>query len=257
MYLLYLDESGTHSGARHFALAGVAVHETNVYWVTNQLERIQRQYFPELDDSALFHATSLRAKEGARVKPPFDQIDRKARMEILNLLNDVTLGLHGTFFAVVIEKSYLGRGEDPYERALEQALSRFNHFLRRMSREEGRQDKGLIVIADSGFRERLEAAARQLASQGTQWDDDLRNIVDIPFFTLSKNSRLFQIADLVANSVFGRYESGHAAMFDKMLPKFDQDENGRMHGLLHLAHNRAACYLPCCLTRRLAQPENL
>ena len=69
MYLLYLDESGAHSGARHFALAGVAVHETNSYWVTNQLERIQRQYFPELEDSALFHAMSLRAKEGARIKP--------------------------------------------------------------------------------------------------------------------------------------------------------------------------------------------
>ena len=257
MYLLYLDESGTHSGARHFVLAGVSTHETNVYWITNQLERIQRQYFPKLNDSALFHATSLRAQEGARIKPPFDQIDRTARLEILDLLNEVTLRIHGTFFAVVIEKSYLGKDEDPYERALEQTLSRFNHFLRRMGREEGRQDRGLIVIADSGFRERLEAAARQLASQGTQWDDELRNIIDIPFFTLSKNSRPLQIADLIANSVYGRYESGHADMFDKMMPKFDQDENGRMHGLLHITANRSACYLPCCLTRRLAQSENL
>ena len=28
MYLLYLDESGTQSDARHFVLAGVAIHET-------------------------------------------------------------------------------------------------------------------------------------------------------------------------------------------------------------------------------------
>ena len=28
MYLLYLDESGAHSRARHFVLAGVAIHET-------------------------------------------------------------------------------------------------------------------------------------------------------------------------------------------------------------------------------------
>ena len=108
----------------------------------------------------------------------------------------------------------------------------------------------MIVIADSHYRERLEVVARQLALEGTQWGD-LRNIIDIPFFTLSKNSRLLQIADLIANTVYGRYESGHATQFDKMLPKFDQDDAGRMHGLLHLAHNRASCYLPCCLVRRL------
>ena len=65
---------------------------------------------------------------------------------------------------------------------------------------------------------------------------------DVPFFALAKNSRLLQIADLIANAVYGRYESGHAAMFDKMLPKFDNDGVGRIHGLLHLTSNRAACY---------------
>ena len=44
-------------------------------------------------------------------------------------------------------------------------------------------------------------------------------------------------------------------MFDKMLPKFDSDGAGRIHGLLHLTSNRAACYKPCCLTRRLSAPS--
>ena len=256
MYLLYLDESGTHSSARHFVLAGVSVYETNIRWATDRLNRIQSEVFPDVDENALFHASPLRARDGEKVAPPFDRLDRNARLEILSQLQDAALGVYGTFFAVVIEKSHLSDLDDPYEQALEQVLSRFDLFLRRMNRNSNGQDKGMVVIADSNFRKKLEAVANQLTSKGTQWGD-LRNIVDIPFFTLSKNSRLLQIADLVANSVFGQYESGHAAMFDKMLPKFDQDENGRMHGLLHLAHNRAACYLPCCLTRRLAQPENL
>ena len=185
---------------------------------------------------------------------PFDQLDRSSRLEILEQLNEITLRIRGVFFAVVIEKSYLRESEDFYELALEQMLSRFNLFLRRMRNEQSQRDMGLIVIADSSFRERLEVSARQLTTKGTQWGE-LRNIVDIPFFTLSKNSRLLQIADLVANSVYGRYESGHARIFDRMLPKFDQDENGRMHGLVHLTDNdnRADCYLPCCLTRRLTQ----
>ena len=105
------------------------------------------------------------------------------------------------------------------------------------------------MIADSEYRERLELLARQLAVQGTRWGE-LYNLVDIPFFTLSKNSRLLQVADLIANTVFGRYEGGHAAEFDRMLRKFDQDDSGRMHGLVHLCRERHLCYLPCCLSRR-------
>ena len=251
MYLLYLDESGTQSSARHFVLAGVSVYETNINWAADQLDRIQSQHFPDLKESVLFHATSLRGRNSDTLPPPLSQLDQNTRLEILKQLYDVALRIHGTFFAVVVEKSYLDQSEDPYERALEQILSRFDQFLRRMYREQHQIDKGLIVIADSHYRERLEVVARQLAAEGTQWGE-LRNIIDIPFFTLSKNSRLLQIADLISNTVYGRYESSHAAMFDKMLPKFDQDDTGRMHGLLHLTPSRTSCYLPCCLVRRLS-----
>ena len=161
--------------------------------------------------------------------------------------------MRGTFFSVVIEKSYLSEGEEPYERALEQILSRFDRFISRTNRESNSHERGLVVIADSQYRRHLEILARQLAWKGTQWGE-LRNIVEIPLFTLSRNSRLLQIADLIANTVYGRYESGYAAKFDRMLHKFDQDDSGRMHGLLHLTNSRDKCYLPCCLTRRLTAP---
>ncbi len=249
MYLLYLDESGTQSNARHFVLAGVSVYETNIYWAADQLDRIQIDYFPDIQESLLFHATSLRGRRDDTVPPPFNQLDRKARLEILDKLYDVSLNIRGTFFAVVVEKEYLNEGEDTYERALEDMLSRFDQFLNRRYRERGDRVKGLIVIADSSYRDRLEVVARQLALEGTRWHE-LRDIVDIPFFTLSKNSRMLQIADLIANTVYGRYESGHASQFDRMIPKFDQDDNNRMHGLVHLCSSRNQCYLPCCLTRR-------
>ena len=251
MYLLYLDESGTHSSARHFVLAGVAINETDVSWVKSQLDSIQSQYLPNIAESVHFHAAELHRQEGGRIKPPFDQLDYAIRIQMLNELRDVGIRLRGTFFAVVIEKAYLSAGEDPYGRALEQILSRFDLFLSRMRREQSQRHMGLAVIAHSSDQKRLEVILRQLATDGTQWGE-LRNMVDIPFFRPSKNSRLLQIADLIANAVYGRYESSHAAMFDRMLHKFDQDDRGRMHGLLHLASNRSACYLPCCLSRRLS-----
>lgn len=37
MYLLYLDESGTHDGSPVFVLAGLAVHEQDVYHLQKKL----------------------------------------------------------------------------------------------------------------------------------------------------------------------------------------------------------------------------
>lgn len=250
MYLLYLDESGAHSQARHFVLAGVAIYEASVYWADNELNRLQAQYFPGIAESVLFHATPLRAGERDSVPYPFNLLDRDTRFKLLDELYEVVQAVHGTFFAVVVEKSSLTANENPYELALEQILSRFDHFLRRMYLERNQRDKGLVVIADSSYRERLEGVARQFAAEGTRWHN-LNNIVAIPFFTLSKNSRLLQIADLIANTVYGRYESGYASRFDSILSKFDQDDRNRMHGLVHLCRDRETCYLPCCLTRRM------
>ena len=185
-----------------------------------------------------------------KIKPPFDQLDQPARFRLLSQLRDVAIGIRGTFFAVVIDKSYLGEDEDQYGRALEQMLSRFDQFLSRVRKVESQLHLGLVVIAHSSDQKRLEVVLNQLAEEGTQWGE-LRNLVDVPFFRLAKNSRMLQVSDLIANGVYGRYEADHARFFDRMLPKFDQDNSGRMHGLLHLTANRSSCYLPCCLTRRL------
>ena len=246
-----LDESGAHASARHFVLAGVSVYETNVDWATRELNRLQSEFFPEADDNVLFRSSPLRAREGESVAPPLGDLDMDDRRRLLEKLYDVAFRLRGTFFAVVIEKSYLSVDDDPYERALEQMLSRFDRFINRINHNSNAHNRGVIVIADSHYRARLEVLAQELRREGTQWGD-IRNIVDIPVFTPSKNARLLQIADLISNTVYGRYESGHAAMFDKMLPKFDQADTGRMHGLLHITGGRALCYLPCCLSRRLS-----
>ena len=224
MYLLYLDESGTQSSARHFILAGVVVHENNIYWAKERLDKLQRKYFPSIEEPIRFHAAPLRTKDGDRVEAPFDELAAQTRSQLLSELYQIANEIHGTFFAIVIEKAYLSGSQGHYERALEEILSRFDHFIGRMFNERNERDRGLIVIADSSYRERLEWFAHQLTSKGTRWGE-LHAIDDIPFFTLSRNSRLLQIADLIANTVYGRYETSHAREFDRMLPKFDQDDS--------------------------------
>ena len=211
---------------------------------------MQGKYFPSIEEPVRFHAAPLRTKDGDRVESPFDDLTAHMRSQLLGELYKVANEIYGTFFAIVIEKAFLNESENPYERALEEMLSRFDHFIGRRFNERNERDRGLIVIADSSYRERLEWFAHQITSQGTRWGE-LHAIDDIPFFTLSRNSRLLQIADLIANTVYGRYETSHAREFDRMLPKFDQDDSGVMHGLLHLCRNRRECYMPCCMSRRV------
>ena len=40
MYVLYLDESGTHSDARQCEVAGIGMYEHNAYWVTDGLNQL-------------------------------------------------------------------------------------------------------------------------------------------------------------------------------------------------------------------------
>ena len=250
MYLLYLDEAGTHSGARHFVLAGVAVYEHSAYWPTEALNRLQAQYFPNVRESVRFHASPLRASDTQRVDAPFDVLSASSRRKLLADLCAVAQQTHGRLFAVVIEKSALSGGENYYERALEEMIARFDLYLNRLYRERQQRNKGLIVIADSQDKKRLEAISRRFVAEGTRWNK-IYNVLDIPLFTLSQNSRLLQIADLVANTVYGRYERGYFKDFDLMTHKFDQTRNGPIHGLVHIRPSMASqCYLPCCLSRR-------
>ena len=250
MYLLYLDEAGTHSDARHFVLAGVAVYEHNAYWPTEALNRLQAQYFPNVRESVRFHASPLRAPATQRVDAPFDRLSPSSRRKLLAGLYEAAQQTRGRLFAVIIEKTALSDEENPYERSLEEMIARFDLYLNRLYRERQQRNKGLIVIADSQDKNRLEAVSRRFAAEGTRWNK-IYNVLDIPLFTLSQNSRLLQIADLIANMVYGRYERGYSKDFDLMTHKFDQTRNGPIHGLVHIRPSMASqCYLPCCLSRR-------
>ncbi|MBI4298889.1 MAG: DUF3800 domain-containing protein [Chloroflexi bacterium] len=60
MYVLYLDESGTHGAdASYFVLAGIAAFEREIHWFTQDLNAIQMEYFPHEIAPLHFHAAKL------------------------------------------------------------------------------------------------------------------------------------------------------------------------------------------------------
>lgn len=245
MHILYLDESGTHKEARHFVVAGLSLFERQTYHLAEDMNKLQAQYFPDETAQVELHASALRAPDN-HVKPPYDSISRQERLELLDAIYDVIVRSEARLFAVVMEKSFLNR--DPYATGFEDIVNRFDYMLGRVNRERDERNRGLVVLAESSYRENIETLAREIWAQGTRWGE-MHNMADIPYFAPARNTRLLQAADFVVNAVFGRYERSYTKQFDRLTPLFDQD-GGRMHGLLHMAHSRESCYCPACMARR-------
>lgn len=251
MYILYLDESGTHTDARYFVVAGVAVHETETYYLAQDLDGLQAKYFPGSQEPVAFHASPLRAAHG-QSHDPYPGLDRTQRRQLKEDIFSSIVSAEPRLFAVAMEKSYtLG---DCYDRGFEEIVNRFDRMLGRFARD-GNHQRGLIVAAESSYRENLETLARKIAREGHRWGRT-HNLADIPYFAPASNTRLLQAADFVANAVYGRYESGYALDFDRIAVRFDQDSAG-MHGLVHLHSNRSECYCPACIAwRQRPRPAN-
>lgn len=252
MHIAYLDESGTHAEARYFVVAGLAVFERETYYLTQSVDQLQARYFPDSTEPITFHATVLRAPEGM-VAPPFDSLTQDQRRTLLAEMYDIIAGSRARIFAIAMEKAAL-RDEEPYERGFEEIVNRFDRMLGRILRDRSEQQRGLLILADSSYRENIRTLAQKVWSQGHRWGAT-HNIADVPFFAPARSTRLLQLADFVANAVFGRYENGYTRDFDKVAAKVDS-EGGRLHGLVHITLDHRGCMCPSCVTyRALPRPE--
>ena len=166
-----------------------------------------------------------------------------------NLFDDIYQTIansHVRIIAVAMEKAFVD--SDPYERGFEEIISRFDMLLSRIHRDLGEDQRGLIIMAESNYKNNLESLARKIASEGHRWGN-VHNLADIPYFAPAKNTRLLQLADFVSNAVFSNYETGHSKYFNQIAPRFDQ-EGSRIHGLVHMTRNRDDCPCPACIQHR-------
>ncbi|MBI2866459.1 MAG: DUF3800 domain-containing protein [Chloroflexi bacterium] len=256
MYILYLDESGTHGEANYFVLGGLAVFEREIYWFSQDLDNLQNEYFPDILEPVFFHAARLNVREGEEVEAPWNRLGAQQRRQLKTRVYDVIGNRKGILFGCAVERRFYDlRKEDPYERAFEDLISRFDMFLSRMNRlavNEGREEqRGLVVLAQSSYQKTIALLGQRLHGHGTRWGS-LHNVTDVPLFAPARDTRLLQYADFISNAIYGRYSAGLTRDFDLIAGKFDQDGNV-LHGLAHLSMN-SSCACIACFSRRSRQP---
>ncbi len=250
MYILYLDESGAHEQASYFVLAGLAVFEREIYWFTQDMEKLQQEYFPNESEPVFFHVSQLRAPATASLPRPWNQVDRQQRLEIKDKVFEIIRDRRAVLFGCAVEKTYAAlRWEDPSDRAFEELTNRFDLYLSRVNRvasQENREEqRGLVVLAgsSSNYEKTISLLARRMQQIGTRWRL-LRNVTDIPYFAPAKDTRMLQYADFCANAIYGRYNSKLNGDFDRIALKFDR-EGAAIHGLSHLSTDSECPCLAC------------
>lgn len=277
MYLLYIDESGKHA-AENFVLCGIAIFERQVYFAAKEFDDFQQTYFPGIDEPVELHATEIRY--GAS---PWDKLEREERYSLLDNLYESIRNQDVTIISSIIHRqSYedfiwkkLESDDDPhrihdlaefdngelfnleelvYLRAFEELVNRFDLFLDRVSRKRAEEHRGMILMAQSEMRQRIESIAKRIRRHGTQWREAKRLGELMPWFSPTENSRLLQMADLCANAIYGYFEKGYAAQFERIFPKFDK-ESGVVHGIHHFAPDQRNCPCPGCVSRQETERE--
>lgn len=247
MYLLYLDDSGSakNKDESHLVLGGVCVFERQVHWISSRLEKYASELLPSAPNSLEFHASEI----FSRRKPPWKNMTKEECRNAIRRVLQTVADSHGSTraFACAVHKASFPN-TDPMELAFEELCNRFDLLLKRLH-GSGDTQRGLIVLDKSSYETSLQRLAREFRSLGTRWGV-LRNLAEIPLFVDSGASRAVQIADHIAYAVFRRYEAGDTSFFDIIAPRFDEDNN-RVHGLVHKQTVDPRCMCVACATRRL------
>jgi hypothetical protein len=243
MHILYLDESGgpnSWNAQRNFVLGGVAVHEGQIYSITKDLNEIQEKYFPGISFPIELHVTPIRQGKG----PYFKKMSKDAREE---LITDVFRVIKKQFFpsliafATSIDASAVKNPTQVTHDCFEEVCQSFNLYLYHQYRKDDPK-KGLLVIDRGREKQYLQIFSEFKSSEEVQ--KYLANIVDIPYFTACRETRMLQVADFVANAVWRYYEHGIDQEMNLIIRKFYRGP--RHHptsGLTHItSDDTCGCY---------------
>ena len=253
MFILYIDDSGSvrNPGDQHFVLAGFAVFERQIYHLINDIEKVVDSFNLGASDQIELHGSPMYT---GKTMPWRGIASRDTRSKMIGEALDVLCRASKSVkaFGVVVEKKAI-TSANPVEYAFEEICNRFDLFLSRLYQSRGGRDedkqKGLIVMDQSHYEQPLQALARDFRVKGTRWGH-MRNIAEVPLFVDSRASRLIQLADLIAFSMWRKYEYQDGRFFDPIISRFDAD-GGVIHGLVHYRSTNRGCYCPACMSRSL------
>lgn len=217
MHLLYLDESGHADDpkTKFFVLAGFSVFERTGHWLDSRLTPIAQRFDAAHPENIELHGSPMRAGRGYWHKVPRKEREQ-AITDVLSFLGAQHLQLK--VFASVIEKSLLP-ADQILTKSFENVACQFDQYLANIYHARRQPQRGLVIFDKTSYEYKLQALSHVFKHKGHS-TGKLRNFAEVPLFLDSKASRLIQMADMIAYSVFRHFESGDSRNYGQVEPHF-------------------------------------
>ena len=268
MYVLALDESGTHGGATTMLVGGIAIHENDVAPFRNVLTAVLDTHLaPQAADPSGYeiHAAELRRPTRARPKQPgrgaraasqWLGFDEKTRTAILNDSIEAIANFTASdpahqpaLFAAVLDHRH-GKQSGRDETVYNHVLAKFSDMLATRSTADTPQ-RGVVIHDERHDHEKVLQA--QVSRDWRTASPKFKNLAEVPLFADSKASRLLQAADLVCYALYRHY-SNTPPDSAWVAPLWDlaYQTGNEMTGLIHLTPDfrTGICTCPPCASRR-------
>jgi hypothetical protein len=238
------------SGSRHLLLGAAALFEGKWRRLKTDIESLLARYFPNAAD----RPPEIHCSDVRRGRNQHSKLDRPQRARLLQDACAIVAGLgekEVTLFTVVYDKKWWWHrnpgksGDDLYQAAFENLISRFDYYLKRRH-AEGQSSKGLIIAdpRSTAFSAALRSAVLKYHAVGTQWAK-LENLVESVLFLASHESPGLQVADLCSYAVWRFVEHSDDSLGKPLRHCFDREpvtshlKPGHWHGVRYYGSDPA------------------
>jgi len=227
MYMLYVDDSGSPSSTtdKYCVLAGFVTREDQNYWIQQNIDKLVNQYTGMTDVE--IHGSHLRTGHGEWRQFPKDKRENLF-MEVLSYIAD-NYPRQFILFGAVIRNQGAYVAEDLFT----QITSRFDKFLKRKYVKHQESARGIAIFDKTRMEQQFQVWSQVYQKIGNQWGETLKNFAEVPLFLDSRMSRSIQIADIIAHSIFRKYEYNDDRYFSIIRNCFDK-EGTTEHGFVQV-----------------------
>lgn len=217
MYMLYADDSGspTNSNDKYCVLAGFAVREDQNYWIQQNIDQLVTKHMGTAEFE--LHGSPIRTGRGE-----WHQVPKDKREDLfMAVLSYIAENYPRQF--ILFGAAIRNQGPNVAEDLFTQITSRFDKFLKRKFTKNKEPARGIAVFDETRLEQQFQIWSKIHQKAGNRWGETLANFAEVPLFLDSKMSRSIQIADIIAYSIFRKYEHDDDTYFSVIKGCFDRE----------------------------------
>ncbi len=217
MYILFLDESGTPPAnatgpQRYFVIGGLVIPSTEWRNVYNRLQGLKTRHGIRGELKWRYFApgnTDIANPMRAMTFADRDAIRREA-LAIIPAVPSIRVIAAIASVSACFGMRSITTPDDIYSLTYKTVTERFQYFLQDLSKQTGDQECGMVVSDHrSATSDRaLRAHHHRLLAGPGLFVSKYNNLIETLFFAPSHLSTGLQFADLVAGSIWQRFERG-------------------------------------------------